>query len=252
MESLALMTDRVSRSLVYGDESIPFQLRRQDTVKSKIKIHVQPDASVIVEAPHSASDKDIYDGLNKRARWILYNRNRSLQFKRHILRREYVSGETHFYLGRRHMLQTIELGHGAKSLVRLYRGRIEVHLPVSDPQAVKRRLKKWYQERAMQYFVVRSETISQSVSWINCAPPITLRAMKKQWGNCSPDGQLTLNPALIKAPRPCIDYVITHELCHLLEHNHSPKFYELLSRTSPDWRANKAELDGLSELLLAE
>lgn len=252
MESLTLMTDRVLRSLVYGDEAIPFQLRRQDTVISKIKIHVQPDASVIVEAPHSASEKDIYDALNKKARWILFNRNRSLQFKRHVLKREYISGETHFYLGRRHMLQTIELGHGGKSLVRLNRGHIEVHLPVLDPQAVKLRLKKWYQERAMQYFAKRSKMICESILWVDCSPPITLRAMEKQWGNCSPDGKLTLNPALIKAPRPSIDYVITHELCHLLEHNHSPKFYELLSGISPDWRAKKAELDGLAELLLAE
>ena len=61
-----------------------------------------------------------------------------------------------------------------------------------------------------------------------------------------------LNPHLVKAPRNCIDYVIVHELCHLKEHNHSPQFYQSLSRLMPDWKAVKARLDGMAELLLNE
>jgi predicted metal-dependent hydrolase len=62
---------------------------------------------------------------------------------------------------------------------------------------------------------------------------------------------VTLNPALIKAPAHCVEYVLLHELCHLAEHNHSPRFYRLLDRHMPDWRSAKSELDGLSEMVLA-
>ena len=65
-------------------------------------------------------------------------------------------------------------------------------------------------------------------------------------------GVILLNPHLVKAPRECIDYVILHELCHLKEHNHSPRFYRLLSQLKPRWRPVKAKLDGLAELLLNE
>ncbi len=74
--------------------------------------------------------------------------------------------------------------------------------------------------------------------------------MRTQWGSCSPNGELLLNPQLVKAPRHCIDYVIFHELCHLKEHNHSPAYYKLLGRSLPDWEQRKAELDNLAEILL--
>jgi predicted metal-dependent hydrolase len=75
--------------------------------------------------------------------------------------------------------------------------------------------------------------------------------MEHQWGSCSPAGSINLNPALIRAPRHCIDYVLLHEICHLKEHNHSKRFYALLEMHSPQWVDTKAELDQLAELLLA-
>jgi hypothetical protein len=76
--------------------------------------------------------------------------------------------------------------------------------------------------------------------------------MEKRWGSCSPSGQISLNPSLIKAPVHCVEYVLTHELCHLLEHNHSKRFYALLDRQRPGWRKHKNELDALAELLLVD
>ena len=75
--------------------------------------------------------------------------------------------------------------------------------------------------------------------------------MKTQWGSCSPSGALTLNPHLIKSPRECIDYVIFHELCHLAEHNHSDRFWRLLTQVMPNWEKVKTQLDGMAELYLS-
>jgi hypothetical protein len=76
--------------------------------------------------------------------------------------------------------------------------------------------------------------------------------MQKQWGSCSPAGVILLNPHLVKAPRACVDYVICHELCHLQEHNHSPRYYRLLGQIMPGWEAVKIRLDGMAETLLNE
>ena len=75
--------------------------------------------------------------------------------------------------------------------------------------------------------------------------------MSKQWASCSPSGSINLNPCLIKAPRDCIDYVLTHEIRHLREHNHSKRYYSLLEKHYPNWGKVKSRLDGMAELLLA-
>ena len=67
--------------------------------------------------------------------------------------------------------------------------------------------------------------------------------MNKRWGSLSPKGTLTLNLNLIKAPVDCIDYVIVHELCHLIQPNHSPKFYKLIKKLMPDYQKLKNKLE---------
>ncbi|WP_430746834.1 M48 metallopeptidase family protein [Azotobacter chroococcum] len=86
--------------------------------------------------------------------------------------------------------------------------------------------------------------------WVTAAPPLRIQSMQTQWGSCSPNGRITLNPHLVKAPRDCIDYVILHELCHIAEHNHSERFYRLMQQVMPQWETVKARLDGMAAALL--
>jgi predicted metal-dependent hydrolase len=90
------------------------------------------------------------------------------------------------------------------------------------------------------------------MSWLKMTPDWRIVRMQKQWGSCSPAGVILLNPHLVKAPRECVDYVICHELCHLQEHNHSPRYYRLLGQVMPGWEAVKIKLDSMAEMLLNE
>ena len=74
-------------------------------------------------------------------------------------------------------------------------------------------------------------------------PHLAVRRMARRWGSLSPTGQITLNSELIKAPTPCIDYVVAHELCHMVHDDHSAAFYNLLERVMPDWKARKDRLE---------
>ena len=74
-------------------------------------------------------------------------------------------------------------------------------------------------------------------------PTLRIARMKNRWGSLSRNATLTLNPELIKAPRECIEYVVIHELCHLLHHNHGPEFQSLLERSLPDWINRKHKLE---------
>jgi hypothetical protein len=245
-------TDKtIMQTLTYGDERIRYQVCHVPGRKAKVAIHVHPDGSVQVDAPQDADLVQVKEAVQKRARWVLDHMLRARELRRYVLPREYVSGESYFYQGRRHQLKIITT-LGQKAQVRLYRGRLEVRTEDSSPERVRSLLKDWYRQRAREYFARRLEAIVERTPWQEGVPPWRLLTMKKQWGSCSPNGTLSINPHLIKAPRECIDYVLTHELCHLQEHNHSPHFYRLLADRMPEWKSVKAKLDGMSELLLNE
>ena len=235
----------------YGSERIGFEVTSNPDLTDRIRIHVHPNCRVEVEAPPETSATQLKSGVIKRARWISRQLEQARSARAHALPREYVSGETHFYIGRRYRLRVIETCENP-SLVTLKGGTIQVVLRKADKTAIRRRLADWYRERANDYFARRMMAVASGFTWIDAPPEFKLVTMKKQWGSCAPTGIVHLNPWLIRAPTDCIDYVIAHELCHLRERNHSPAYYKLLTRHCPDWEHRKAKLDGMAELILAE
>lgn len=238
-------------TLKYGDRETQYSVATVERLTSKILIHVHPDGIVEVEAPPNRATAAIRSAVQKRARWIFENLDSAKDARAYALPREYVGGETHFYLGRRYRLLVRE-ERGAPSTVKLVRGCIEIVAPVADQAAIKRRLRHWYRVRALEYFQRRLDHIVTSLDWLDKVPTMKMVPMEHQWGSCTPSGSIHLNPALIRAPRHCIDYVLLHELCHLKEHNHSKKFYALLGKHNPNWVDTKAELDRMAELLLVD
>lgn len=250
--------------LNYGERSFEYQLffisdvtkKNNANTKGSVHIHVHPNGLVAVDAPEKASPSDVKKALRKRARWVLKHLDDIHARQAQVLPREYVSGETLFYMGKRYQLK-IRSSSGKKSEnalpeVRLYRGKIEVIGHQMDSDKIKKALGNWYRFRAEQVFARRLDYVTSHLIWLDTIPEWKLLTMKKQWGSCSPKGVLSLNPRLVKAPVQCIDYVLLHELCHLQEHNHSKRFYALLNRGMPDWQMHKSRLDGMAELILNE
>lgn len=236
-------------SFRYGEERFNYEICYRSDRKQRIAIHVHPNASIRVDAPEGEDIARIHNAVLKRARWISNHTAQARARRAHVLPRSYVSGECHFYLGRRYQLKIID-ANGERPQVKLLGGRLRVETHGHAPEAARKQLDRWYRERASEAFDRRLHEIAKRVSWIKKVPPMRLLKMRKQWGSCSPNGVVLLNPHLVKAPRECVDYVITHELCHLKEHNHSRRFYRLLYGIMPGWERVKVRLDGMAELLL--
>jgi predicted metal-dependent hydrolase len=242
----------VKHTITYGDEQIRFSIRflpQTTRNKKRVAIHVHPDGAVNVDAPEGTDVSAVGAAVRRRARWIWLRQTEYRERTKHVLPREYVSGETHFYLGKRYVLKVIE-NQTAPQGVKLLRGRLEVSTRSRDAEVVRRLLDAWYRQRAEEVFARRITACAAKASWMTTMPGFRLLTMRTQWGSCSPKGELLLNPNLVKAPGPCVEYVVFHELCHLKEHNHSKRFYELLGALLPDWQTWKSELDESAEHLL--
>jgi predicted metal-dependent hydrolase len=233
----------------YGDETIQIErLPRREGIQ-RILIKVHPDCRVQINAPVDASNSEILAAVSKRGRWIYQKLKHFQEQLAHITPRQYVSGESHYYLGKQYVLKVTEAPSEIQG-VKLLRGKLEVFVRKKNPEKVQQLLMSWYKARAKDVFAQRLDALLEQALWVKERPPIRLLTMKTQWGSCSPNGRLTLNPHLVKAPRECIDYVILHELCHIAEHNHSQRFYRLMNQVMPKWEAIKEKLDGMANRLL--
>lgn len=247
----------------YGNDMIHYDVIRKSqsskvssskAVARKVVIKVHPDQRVVATVPHDATDDSIQQAMLKRARWIWQNIEEFAKQKDYVLPKRYVSGETQFYLGRRYVLKVL-IDSEQVSSVKLSRGKLNVTLRKDfDNRVVKVKplIDKWYQHKAKAIFHERLNKMLPKATWVTDIPSFRVMAMKKQWGSCSTKGNLMLNPHLIKASKECIDYVILHELCHIAEHNHSEKFWRLLTQVMPNWKEVKAKLDDMAEMYLNE
>jgi predicted metal-dependent hydrolase len=230
-------------SIRYGSHQIDFSVERRD--RTTVEIAVEPDATVTIAAPSGASAEVINQVLRKRAAWVLRQQRDFQQFTPRIPERRYVAGETHRYLGRRYRLKVNIAGSAGES-VKLIRGFIVVCS--SDPNRpvhTRELVNQWYQEHARAKFSERLE-----VNLLRFADPkatrpnsLAVQELRQRWGSMSPGGRLLLNRRLVEASTEAIDYVITHELCHRLQANHSPAFWRLLEVVMPDWRRRKQNLE---------
>jgi len=231
----------MSRGVVsYGREIIEFSFCHVD--RKTLEIAVHPDQEVVVKAPLGTEPAEVQRRVANRAKWIIRQRNFFLQFNPKTPVRSYVGGETHLYLGRRYRLK---ISSGRQDEIKLVKGYFEIQVKgrISSDK-VKSLLDGWYEKRAILKF---RESIDYCLSCFKKPtlqrPRMQIKRLKKRWGSLSVKGMLTLNTDLIRAPRECIDYVVSHELCHLQCKDHSPKFYKLLEKIMPDWKDRKHKLE---------
>jgi predicted metal-dependent hydrolase len=235
--------------VTYGGEKIYYQRLARSEAIGRLKVKVYPDCRVEVVAPPSATELEVKKGVELKARWII---NKLRLFKEQlegITPRKYVSGESHYYLGKQYMLK-VEVSISEPCGVKLLRGVLRVTVREQRPDLVRKQLVSWYRIRAREIFSKRMDSLLEQTLWVSEKPSMRILAMKSQWGSCSPKGLITLNPMLVKASRDCIDYVILHEFCHLAEHNHGKKFYRLMGQVMPNWETVKNRLDGMAVVFL--
>jgi len=235
------VTDAEHFSIAYGEMHLDYAVVRR--ARKTLEIAVEPDTSVVVAAPLDSTPDAIAAKVRKRAAWIIRQQRFFAQFMPRLPARQYVAGETHRYLGRQYRLKVVP---HVQQIVKMARGYIVVqtHHPLSA-DVTKDLVEAWYRQKAQTKFIERIDVNLARFPDGDARRPkgLIVRHMKQRWGSMSPCARLMLNRRLIEAPLDAIDYVITHELCHITEANHGRAFYDLLAKVMPDWERRKLRLE---------
>jgi hypothetical protein len=226
--------------LAYGGKKIKILLSFEPRTRLSITVH--PDKRVTAKSPLDKSISEVTHRLQKKAPWIFRQLDYFEQFHPRTPPRKYMSGETHYYLGRQYRLRVKK---GNTSQVKLIGRFFKMELPdPSNRERAKKLMQQWYSKHAKSYLTIRINKYLEQFQRIGAkSPEIRFRRMKSRWGSCSNGKTILLNTELVKAPIYCVDYVIIHELCHLIHPTHSKAFFQLLSRFIPDWEKRKRRLE---------
>lgn len=231
----------MKKQIQFGSETIDFDLIFSN--RKTLGISVRPDKSVQVKAPEGSSLDKINSKVKKRVPWILKQKQHFLSFEPRITERKYVSGESILYLGRQFQLKLIKSNQKEVKYMGKY---IQVYSPCLEKKDIKLLIDEWYREKANKWFTELALPWIERFEKYQVKPSrLEIKKMKYRWGSCSAKGRILINPELIKAPKACIEYVIVHELCHLIYHDHTKAFFALQAKEMPDWEKWKNKLENL-------
>ncbi len=229
----------ILESIRFGSKTIDFQIIYSE--RKSLGITITPDLQIFVKSPIRASISRIKEKVRKKAPWIIKQQNFFLSFHPKTPARKFISGESHLYLGKQYRLRVTL---GKRDEVQ-YKGRL-IEVTTKKKAKTKELVNEWYKARATEQFTEIAAPIILRFKKYKVSPRgLFLRQMPTRWGSCTPKGKIILNPELVKAPKPCIEYVIVHELCHLVHHDHTGKFFDLQTKMMPDWPKWKNKLERL-------
>jgi predicted metal-dependent hydrolase len=227
--------------VTWGSTEIRYQIRRSAR-RGTVSIGIDPKDGVMIVAPNQTPIDRLDRVVRAKAPWIVRKLRRQSDLPPPPPSREFVSGETFAYLGRQYRLRVIG---GEPRPLRLTRGRLEVSIPAGldaehHAAYVRAAMLDWYRRRAADRLRPLAATWSERMG-VQLGR-VHVRDQAKRWGSCDHAGNLRLNWRIVQAPKRLIEYVVAHEIVHVLHADHGRTFWAALGRVMPDYEARRDEL----------
>lgn len=220
-------------------EDIAIILERKNIKNMYLRVF-PPNGEVKVSAPLFITDKEVSNFIKSRKEWILKKQEliKNNEIKAPL---KYINGENHYLWGKPYTLQLIKNAKVKDVLVD--HDKNTIYLPIPKRSTIAKReeiLTNFYRKELKKAM----PSILDKCTKIVGKTPSEVKVRKmKNWGNCKKDGRITLNLNLAKKDPICLEYVMIHELCHLIEFNHGKKFKNLMDKYCPDWKEIKKRLN---------
>jgi predicted metal-dependent hydrolase len=224
------------RSISLSQGPLDYTLRVSGRAR-RVRLVIQPGGALEVVAPPGAPLTRVEAALREHEAWIIRTRARMSRVTPAAPPEPLVEGRLLPCAGRQLRLSLRAGSREGHFQARLADDHLTLTLPHADEALARAALERWYRRRAQ---VVIAERLAlwnahYSYAWTRVA----IKEQKTRWGSCSRRGSLNFNWRLLLAPLPVLDYVVIHELCHLKEPNHAPRFWALVAQTCPDYRERR-------------
>lgn len=222
--------------ITLGAQTVAYTVRRSKRARqASLRIDAQRGLQIVL--PQQGPEIDVEKLLRSREEWIL--KYAPLLEQAASTNSRYVSGAALPYLGQELRLEVRRDANRGRSTVTLADGRLQVNLREGiargkQQDETRQALARWYGRQARDYLPARARELAAKYGF--SFHNVAIRNQRTRWGSCSSNGNLNFNQRLMMAPPQAIDYVIIHELCHLREMNHSPRFWALVAQFCPDYK----------------
>lgn len=222
------------------DKTIAYTTRSSARAKKvKIQLDAQHGLQVVIPQKYKLSAAEIRTLLENNTAWILKHYERIGVAYEQAQQRRYVTGDTIYFFGEQRPLEVITEPNRKRSFAKFHQERFKIWLRGDTPEdnhttEARRTLKQWFRKTAKSYLDQQVALLANQMglTYNN----ITVRDINRRWGSCSSKGNLNFNLRLMMALPDAIDYIIIHELCHLIVNNHSKAFWEQVAHYCPDYK----------------
>lgn len=214
------------------------------SVRKTLTVSVERDRSVVVRAPNGTSAEKIRTAVEGKKLWLYEKTRHAQKYDELALSKEFISGASILYLGKSYKLDVTKDDFEGVH----FNGRFLLSQSLLADAAL--HFKKWYIAQAKKKLVPRVEYHARQLGVEYSR--VLISDMRYRWGSCTPSNSLNFNWRLIKAPMNVVEYVIVHELAHLMEPNHTTRFWGIVRNQVPKYGSAKEWLKEHGTLLEEE
>lgn len=230
-------------SFIYNGENIEYILSRN--AKKNVNFRVKPNGEICISAPRRVSKIELDKMIKEKSKWLYENRNKVLNRNKNKIKNECINGSTIFFRGKKYFVKIIS---GDFNQVYLNYNFIIIQIKttfLNNQKYINSYFDSWLKKFM---YDLCDNLIDKYLNKLKIyklkKPELTIRIMSSRWGSCMPSKcKITINQKLIYAPPECLEYVVLHEVSHLIEANHSKSFYSIVESIMPDWKGRRNSLN---------
>lgn len=231
--------------------SFPYKLIRTRKFSAGVRLSIHPEKGLTVRAPFWLPEISIRKFIQDKTAWIEKHLSRFNHPASPVKR--YLSGEKHLYFGQEYVLTIIHTENPLRTEAKILKDELQVslfrgHVDKKRIEEVKEAILRLYLETGI---AVITEKVNHYSGLLGVEySQIDIKKVSSIWGSCSPTNRLSFNRKLIMAPREVVDYVIVHEVCHMVQRNHSSRFWGLVAKFDPKYKEHRRWLHRNHQKLL--